>query len=104
MTSSRIEGDTIERINSQPLDDYEMIGILGQGSSGTVYKAHQISKNRVVAIKEVKIRDQLGNKGYKEVINEVEVMKKIKHPNIIKLYDSFLAGQFDANLYKKKSE
>ena len=46
----------------------------------------------MVAIKEVKIRDQVGNKAYKDVINEVEVMKKIKHPNIIKLYDSFLAG------------
>ena len=84
------------------MNDYEIIGVLGQGSSGTVYKALQISKNRVVAIKEVKIREQVGNKAYKDVINEVEVMKKIKHPNIIKLYDSFLAGQFDANLFKKR--
>ena len=58
----------------------------------------------MVAIKEVKIRDQVGNKAYKDVINEVEVMKKIKHPNIIKLYDSFLAGQFDVNLFKRKQE
>ena len=49
----------------------------------------------MVALKEVKIRDAIGNKAYKDVINEVEVMKKIKHPNIIKLYDSFLSNQLN---------
>jgi len=31
----------------------------------------------VVALKEVKIKDQISAKNYKEVINEVEMMKKI---------------------------
>ena len=54
-----------------------------------------MSNNQTVALKEVKIRDQLSAKNYKEVINEVEMMKKIQHPNIIQLYDSFIDRQFD---------
>jgi len=38
----------------------------------------------------VKIKDAISRKAYKEVMNEVEVMTKITHPNIIQLYDSFI--------------
>ena len=55
-----------------------------------MYLALDKKFQRQVALKEVKIKDQMNSKAYKDVINEVEVMKKIKHPNIIKLYDSFI--------------
>jgi len=44
----------------------------------------------VVALKEVKMKDTISKKAYKEVMNEVEMMKRITHPNIIQLYDSFI--------------
>jgi hypothetical protein len=36
-----------------------------------------------VALKEVKMKETISKKAYKEVINEVEMMKRITHPNII---------------------
>ena len=48
-----------------------------------------------MALKEVKIKEAISSKQYKEVINEVEVMKKIQHPNIIRLYDSFIDKQIN---------
>jgi hypothetical protein len=36
------------------------------------------------------MRENISVKHYREVMNEVEMMKKIKHPHIIQLYDSFI--------------
>ena len=41
-------------------------------------------------MKEVKLRERITAKQYREVVNEVTMMKKISHPNIIELYDSFI--------------
>ena len=49
----------------------------------------------MVALKEVRMREKISVKHYREVINEVEVMKKITHPNIIQLYDFFIDRQID---------
>lgn len=42
-----------------------------------------------MALKEVKLKNSLTKKGYIGVINEVEMMKRITHPNIIEMYDFF---------------
>ena len=44
----------------------------------------------------MKIRDIHKQKHVKSVLNEVQVMKKIKHPNIIQLYDSFVDKQVES--------
>lgn len=56
-----------------------------------MYKAYQKfsdpnldgTGHRVVALKEVKIKETISRRAYKDVIKEVEMMKKIMHPNII---------------------
>jgi serine/threonine protein kinase len=47
------------------------------------------------------MRENISVKHYREVVNEVEMMKKIKHPHIIQLYDSFIDRQFDTAALKK---
>lgn len=47
------------------------------------------------------MRENISVKHYREVVNEVEMMKKIKHPHIIQLYDSFIDRQFDTVALKK---
>ena len=100
---------TINEDQQITLADFEILSILGQGSSGTVYKANQRygstkQQSRVVALKEVKMRETISKKQYKDVINEVEMMKRIKHPHIIQLYDSFIDRQYDTAGLKKKQE
>ena len=50
------------------------------------------------------MKESISRKAYNEVINEVEMMKRITHPNIIQMYDSFLDRQYDTNALKKRSE
>ena len=118
ITSKRASGAVIEQETSRnssdcSLADFDIKAILGQGSSGTVYKAYQKYRDpntgqktlhRVVALKEVKMKESISKKAYKEVINEVEMMKRITHPNIIQLYDSFIDRQFDTSAFRAKLE
>ena len=50
---------------------------------------------RLVALKEVKMRERISSRQYRDVINEVEMMKKIQHEHIIQLYDSFIDRQLN---------
>ncbi len=71
------------------LDDlYDVHGVLGEGGFATVRKGvHRITKN-VYAIKTIdlcKIRaDQLDS-----LRDEVNIMKMLDHPNVVKLYETF---------------
>lgn len=56
----------------------------------------------MVALKEVKMKVEIPKKGFIGVINEVEMMKRITHPNIVQLYEYFFDQQVDTLTIKKK--
>ena len=70
-----------------PVLGYEILGELGRGGMGVVYKARHKRLNRIVALKmilaqahaslEQKVRFQL----------EAEAIARFQHPNIVQLYD-----------------
>jgi len=67
-------------------DTYEIGKMLGKGSYGVVNLARHKSTGRRVAIKTIKI----GNgETWKELKNEVNIMKSLRHPNIVQLYETF---------------
>lgn len=62
---------------------YKVIGKIGSGSGGTVYKAIHLRLNKEVVIKEIR-------KGNSEVLSdrtEVDVLKGIKHSYLPQVYD-----------------
>ncbi|CAK8678584.1 serine/threonine-protein kinase PAK 2-like [Clavelina lepadiformis] len=63
---------------------------IGQGASGTVYTAEDVSTGDQVAIKQMNLAQQ----PKKElIINEIIVMRENKHPNIVNYLDSYLKGE-----------
>ena len=72
------------------LPQYEILGILGRGGMGAVYKAKQAKLDRIVAVKVLpetftKGEDKL-NFG-KRFEQEARAMAKLDHPAILSVYD-----------------
>lgn len=70
------------------MDKYEVIGLLGEGSFGRVYKANQIASSKVVALKVITKRGR-STKEIKGLRQECEIQSNLHHPNIIQMLDSF---------------
>ncbi|KAF4519166.1 hypothetical protein B566_EDAN008229, partial [Ephemera danica] len=69
------------------VDGYVIVGKIGSGSYATVYKAFKKSGPReVVAIKCVE-KTKLSTATIDNLITEISLLKKIKHPNIVEMKD-----------------
>ncbi|XP_070539334.1 serine/threonine-protein kinase PAK 2-like [Ptychodera flava] len=72
-----------------PKKKYSKFEKIGQGASGTVYTAIDISTGQEVAIKQMNLQQQ----PKKElIINEILVMRENKNPNIVNYLDSYLVS------------
>lgn len=69
---------------------YRCLGILGEGSSGAVYKAFDSQLQREVAIKFIH-QDQLQER--KRLLAEARVLAQLEHPNICKVYEVAEEGE-----------
>ena len=65
---------------------------LGSGSFGVVYKVRRVVDNNVYVLKQINIAN-LKKITRNEAINEVTILNKLEHPNIVKYYDSFIENK-----------
>jgi len=66
---------------------YEMGKLLGKGSFAKVYHARNVKTSESVAIKVID-KDKIKKCGLMDqIIQEISVMKLVKHPNIVQLYE-----------------
>ncbi|XP_027009516.1 serine/threonine-protein kinase PAK 2a isoform X1 [Tachysurus fulvidraco] len=73
-----------------PKKKYTRYEKIGQGASGTVFTAIDVATGQEVAIKQINLQKQ----PKKElIINEIQVMKELKNPNIVNFLDSYLVGE-----------
>jgi len=77
-----------------PLPDrigsYRVVGVLGQGGMGVVYRAVQEPTNRPVALKVVR-RELLSASSRRRFAHEVEYLSRLRHPYIARIYDAGVA-------------
>ncbi|XP_039587178.1 serine/threonine-protein kinase PAK 3-like [Passer montanus] len=73
-----------------PKTKYTEFVQVGQGGFGTVYKAADPATGDVVALKKMPLR----KRSRKElIVNEIQVMKENRHPNIVNYIDSYLVNE-----------
>ena len=77
----------INEIDYSPEKKYKLISNIGQGSYGNVYLAYNIYTNEKVAIK--KIYKTLDIITESEIINEIDILKKLNHPDIVKILEFY---------------
>ena len=71
-----------------PSKYYKKIKDLGSGSFGSVYQAKNLVMDNIVAIKVIeKVEDNMIDD--LEIKNEINILKSLSHPNIVKIYEFF---------------
>lgn len=76
------------------IDDYEILGEIARGRTGVVYRARQVSRKRLVALKT--IFEEVAAQGDVEFQDQLTAVAKLDHPNLVPVLDF---GEQDGGRY-----
>lgn len=74
------------RMDCEMSEFWELIGELGDGAFGKVYKAQHKETNQLAAAKMCTLEDE---ENLSDHMVEIDILSEIKHENIVKLYEAY---------------
>ncbi|KAF9350216.1 hypothetical protein BGX34_001349 [Mortierella sp. NVP85] len=113
-TASRMIAEANQQKNTLPtyqgLERFTLLEKMGDGAFSTVFKAYDTKNDRVVAVKVVRKVEMNAHQNVKHlhrdmkkkprvteranILKEVQIMRQLKHPGIVELYDFFESDEF----------
>jgi tetratricopeptide (TPR) repeat protein/predicted Ser/Thr protein kinase len=75
---------------------YELLGELGRGGMGRVYKAHDRELDELVAIKTLLGSGAEDAADAERLLREAQLCRKITHPNVVRVFD---LGRFEGGIF-----
>jgi serine/threonine protein kinase len=71
----------------EEIPGYELLGVLGRGGMGIVFRARQISLKRQVALKMILTGRHARPSDRQRFQKEAEAVARLQHPNIVQIYE-----------------
>lgn len=87
----RIEFYIAPHASHQKIGNYYLLGELGRGGMGIVYRSYHAHLNQISALKMILVEKQPSERQLSRFYREIQVVAKLKHPGIIEIYDSGMA-------------
>jgi eukaryotic-like serine/threonine-protein kinase len=79
--------------NRVSIPGYRILGELGRGAMGVVYKAHQLRADRPVALKVMLHSDHAQSEEASRFLIEAQAAARLQHPNIVQIHEVGQAGE-----------
>jgi WD40 repeat protein/tRNA A-37 threonylcarbamoyl transferase component Bud32 len=73
-------------LDTHAIAGYEILGELGRGGMGVVYRARQLSLNRTVALKMLRDASLVTAEEFTRFRREAEVLARLQHCNVVQIY------------------
>ncbi len=71
----------------------EVLGLIGHGGMGVVYRARQVSLDRLVALKVMRFSAEASDGVAERFAREARTLARLNHPNIVTVHDFGRAGE-----------
>ncbi|KAK7272382.1 hypothetical protein RJT34_28928 [Clitoria ternatea] len=94
---SSVAGEAIKGWIPCSANTFERFHKIGQGTYSTVYKARDVTNQKIVALKRVRF-DNLDPESVRFMAREILVLRRLDHPNVIKL-EGLITSQTSRSLY-----
>ncbi|XLR14378.1 hypothetical protein S83_042316 [Arachis hypogaea] len=94
---SSVAGEAIKGWIPRSANTFERLHKIGQGTYSTVYKARDVTNQKIVALKKVYF-DSFNHESIKFMARKILILRRLNHRNIIKL-DSLITSQTSHSLY-----
>ena len=73
---------------SDPNENYKKLNLIGEGNLSQIYRVRNEITDAIKAMKIIK-KSELEEDNEKEIINEINVLRKMDHPNILKIFEFY---------------
>ncbi|KAM0866796.1 hypothetical protein ACQ4PT_042415 [Festuca glaucescens] len=76
-----------DRVAERRVGDYMLLRQIGSGAYSRVWLGRHLARGTEVAVKEIAM-ERLSSKLRDSLLSEVDILRSIRHPNVIALHDS----------------
>ena len=87
-TPSKAKGQIKQSQDCEMFNRIKLGKKLGEGAYGSVYQALSLRDHKFIVVKKIRVPDNIS----KDALNEIDMLSKLEHHNIVKYYDSCLVN------------